>query len=144
MVNPCTVQASRMALGLLPLLAALAGSAAAQVAATNPNPSTPQRTVTWFADNPKERAAVELACLDDPGRLAGTRDCVNAHAAGVEVALRAARSRTRAKDPRDPAFWSQDPHNRRSRLIMCSGNPQLDYCDVARRSLLIEAGKAQK
>ena len=139
MVNPCTVQASRLVLGLLPLLVAFAGSAAEQGGATQAH--TPSRTVTWFADNPRERAAVDLACLDDPGRLGGTPDCINAHAAGVEVALRAARARVRAKDPRDPAFWSQDPNNRRSKLIMCRGNPQLDYCDVARRSLLIEAGK---
>ncbi|HYH37634.1 MAG TPA: EexN family lipoprotein [Azospirillum sp.] len=127
----CTVQA----LLLLPLLLGAAGLAAAE--------GTP-RTVTWYADHPRERARVQLACLDDPGRLGRDPDCVNAHAASVEVALREARSRTGTMDPRDPAFWSSDPDNRASQLLMCRRTPTLDHCDAARRSLLIESGQAQR
>jgi hypothetical protein len=139
MIHSCTVQASRLLLSLLPLLA-FAVLAAEQGASS----STPPKTVTWYADNPKARAQVQLACIDDPGRLANNPDCINAHQASVEVALREARARTGTLDPRDPAFWSDDPQNRRAKLVMCRLTPQLEYCDVARRSLLIEAGQAQR
>ena len=121
----------RKALWTLPLLAALAAPAWAQE----------RRTVTWYADHGQERASVQLACLDDPGHLANNPDCVNAHEASVEVALREARARTGTMDPRKPAFWSADPETRRNKLIMCRRNPELDHCDVAERSLLIEAGR---
>lgn len=132
MTRACTVQA----LLLLPLLLGMAGPAAAQ--------ATPPRVVTWYADHPQERARVQLACLDDPGRLGRDPDCINAHAASVEVALREARSRTGTMDPRDPAFWSSDPDNRASKLLMCRRTPTLDHCDAARRSLLIESGNDQR
>ena len=102
-----------------------------------------RRTVSWYADHPHERASVQLACLDDPGHLAGNPDCVNAHEASVEVALREARARTGTMDPRKPAFWSNSPEARRSKLLVCRLVPDTDYCDVARRSLLIEAGRAR-
>lgn len=147
MSKSCTVQAARGFLVLLPalgLLAVLAGAAWAQASAAPARAATPPRTVTWYANNPGARASVQLACLDDPGRLGNSPDCINAHQANVEVALRQARSRTGTMDPRDPAFWSNDPQGRRAKLSMCRLNPQLHYCDVARRSLLIEAGKLQR
>jgi len=107
-------------------------------------PQKTAKTVSWYADHQQERAQIQLACMDNPGQLANTPDCINAHEASVEVALRAARSRTGTMNPADPAFWSDDPNNRRSKLLMCRLNPQLDYCDVAKRSLLIEAGKAKR
>lgn len=127
------------------LLAALAVPAQAQVRSSAPaQAATPPRTVTWYADNPKARASVQLACLDDPGRLGNSPDCINAHQANVEVATREARARTGTMDPRDPAFWSNDPQNRRNKLLMCRQTPQLNYCDVARRSLLIDAGQLKR
>jgi len=127
------------------LLAALAVPAQAQVRPSAPaQAATPPRTVTWYADNPKARAGVQLACLDDPGRLGNSPDCINAHQANVEVATREARARTGTMDPRDPAFWSNDPQGRRAKLSMCRLNPQLIYCDVARRSLLVEAGQLKR
>lgn len=127
------------------LLAALAMPAQAQVRSSAPAPAvTPPRTVTWYADNPKARAGVQLACLDDPGRLGNSPDCINAHQANVEVATREARARTGTMDPRDPAFWSNDPQNRRNKLLLCRQTPQLNYCDVARRSLLIDAGQLKR
>lgn len=125
----------------LPALLALA-LAAGPVAAQN-SPSAP-RTVSWYADHPQARAQVQLACFDDPGRLGRDPDCVNAQQASVEVALREARSRTGTMDPNDPAFWSSDPENRLSQLIMCRRHPNIDHCDAARRSLLIEAGNIQR
>jgi hypothetical protein len=132
----CTVQA----LGLVLALAGLASPAAGQGA---PAASEP-RTVTWYANNPQARARVQLACLDDPGRLGRTPDCINAHQANVTVALRAARSRTGDMDPRRPAYWSNDPEARQSKLLMCRRNSQLVNCDAAKRSLQIEAGLARR
>ncbi|QCG93079.1 hypothetical protein E6C67_03815 (plasmid) [Azospirillum sp. TSA2s] len=100
------------------------------------------RSVGWYADHPQERAQVQLACFDDPGRLGRDPDCVNAQQASVEVALRQARARTGTMDPNDPEFWSNSPENRKSKLIMCRRTPTLDHCEAARRSLLIEAGQA--
>ncbi|WP_109105434.1 EexN family lipoprotein [Azospirillum sp. TSO35-2] len=132
----CPVQA-------LPVLLALVVAATGPVAAQG-TPSTAPRTVSWYADHPQTRAQVQLACFDDPGRLGRDPDCVNAQAASVEVALRDARSRTGTMDPNDPAFWSSDPENRQSKLILCRRNPGLNYCEVAKRSLLIEAGQAAR
>jgi hypothetical protein len=136
--RPFRADATALLTLLVPLLTAVAPPAGAQTAAT------PPRTVTWYADNPKSRAAVQLACLDDPGQLGRTPDCINAERASVEVALREARARTGTMDPRNPAFWSNDPQNRRAHLLMCRRTPQIEYCDVARRSLLIEAGPLKK
>lgn len=132
----CTVQA-------LPCLFALTLGAVGPAMAQAPS-ATPPRTVSWYADHPQARAQVQLACLDDPGRLGRDPDCVNAQQASVEVALREARSRTGTMDPNDPAFWSSDPENRQSKLILCRRNPSLNYCDVAKRSLMIEAGKTAR
>lgn len=134
----CTVQAGVAFVAVL-----LASPAAAQAAGQGGAARTPPKTVTWYADHRQQRAQVQLACIDNPGQFGGDPDCVNAHAASVEVALRQARARTGTLDPRDPAFWSDDPQNRRSKLLMCRRNPELQYCDVARRSLLIEAGRAR-
>lgn len=100
------------------------------------------RSVSWYADHPQERAQVQLACFDDPGQLGRDPDCLNAQKASVEVALRQARARTGTMDPNDPEFWSNSPENRKSKLIMCRRTPTLDHCEAARRSLLIEAGRA--
>jgi hypothetical protein len=144
MTNFICRQSIRLASPFLYLLAVFGGSALAQGTATPTPAATPPRTVTWYADNPRARASVQLACLDDPGRLGNTPDCVNADRANVESATREARSRTGTMDPRSPTFWSNDPQNRRNKLLMCRHNPQLDYCDVARRSLLIEAGQTAR
>lgn len=138
MGRPCTVRAARTFFSLLSLLAAFSGPVSAQ------GNATPPRTVTWYANNSGARATVQLACLDDPGRLNNSPDCINAHQANVEVAVREARSRTGTMDPRNPAFWSNSPQARQAKLSMCRLNPQLLYCDVAKRSLMIEAGQLKK
>jgi hypothetical protein len=143
MIRSCTVQARWLAFLLL-LGMAVTVPVASQGGTAASSESTPPKTVTWYADNPRSRAQVQLACMDNPGQLSRNADCINAQQASVEVALRAARSRTGTMNPKDPDFWSADPNNRRSKLIMCRLTPQLDYCDVARRSLLIEAGQAHR
>lgn len=104
------------------------------------------RTVSWYADHQRERARVQLACLDDPGRLGNTPDCINAQRASEEVALRDARMRARALEvgPDNPLFWTADPSTRRNQLIMCRRSPGIQNCDAARRSLEIEAGLARR
>lgn len=135
--------ASRCAtiVAVLPLLAAAGAWPALGQAEGQGLPPEP-RTVSWYAEHPQVRARVQLACIDDPGHLARDPDCVNAHQASVEAALREARTRTGNPDPSDPAFWIDDPANRRSKLNMCRRTPGLTNCDVARRSLEIEAGQA--
>jgi hypothetical protein len=130
----CTVQ------DFLPLALLLATAYPAILQAAEAPP--PARTVTWFADHPKDRARVQLACLDDPGRLGRTPDCINAHQASVTVALREARQRGGLLDPRTPGYWAADPEARRTKLTMCRRNPQLANCSPARRSLELEAGLA--
>jgi len=138
MARSCTVQA------VLPLTVAfLLTSPAFGQQAGKGTAQTPPKTVTWYADHQQDRARRQLVCIDDPGHLALDPDCVNAQQASVEVALRQARTRTGTLDPRKPEFWSSDPQTRRNKLLMCRSTPGLQYCDVARRSLMIEAGKAK-
>ena len=123
-------------LAAVPLALGIPVPAAAQDSGARP------RSVSWYADHPQVRAEVQLACFDDPGRLGRDPDCRNAQQASVEVALRQARARTGTMDPNDPAYWSNDPEARHGQLIMCRRTPTLDHCEAARRSLLIETGKA--
>ena len=118
-------------------------SGPAIAAPTSPTtaPASPPKTVTWYANNRQERARVQLACIDDPGRLMSAPDCINAHQASVTAALRQARLHTGELDARKPAFWPDDPASRRNKLIVCRRNPGLANCNAARRSLLIEAGR---
>ena len=100
---------------------------------------SPPHTVTWYADNRPARAKRQLLCLDDPGHLRNTPDCINAEAASVTVALREARHRIGELDARKLAFWSEDPRGRYNKLLICRQNPHVENCNVARRSLELEA-----
>ncbi|MBY0335645.1 MAG: EexN family lipoprotein [Acetobacteraceae bacterium] len=143
------VRHARHAATAVVLLALAAGAAGAQPPprggsdATAP-PASPPRTVTWYADNPQARARVELACLDDPGRLNRHPDCINARQAGVELALRDARWRNGTLNPDDPAFWAARPEARQAQLTMCRNSPGIQNCAAARRSLEAEAGLARR
>ncbi|MBU8541788.1 EexN family lipoprotein [Falsiroseomonas tokyonensis] len=85
---------------LLWTLAFLALSAALGVA--QPLPPQERRTVSWYAANPWALDAVTRACRDDPGRLRGTSDCINADQARIVVAEREARARAGMR-PEAPA-----------------------------------------
>jgi hypothetical protein len=128
---------AKLALVLFSGMAFALGTARAESA----SPQSTARTVSWYAANEQARAQMQLKCIDDPGHLMNTPDCINAQQAGVEAAYRKMKGRFPPKDPSKTDFWSADPNNRKSQLLMCRGNPQLQYCDVARRSLLEEAGK---
>lgn len=131
----------REAVGVLIALALAAGFAPALPASALEAPTTasPAQTVTWYANNRAARARRQLACLDDPGHLRNTPDCINAEAASVTVALRESRNRIGELDARKPAFWSEDPHARSNWLLLCHRNPKLSNCGVARKSLELEA-----
>jgi hypothetical protein len=82
-------------------LAFLALSAALGVA--QPLPPQERRTVSWYAANPWALEAITRACRDDPGRLRGTSDCVNADQARIVVAEREARARAGMRPETPPA-----------------------------------------
>lgn len=161
MDNPCTVQAPRTRLGAfaavllvgvgigtgigMTVANAEPATAPQTAPAARPNSGkTPPQTVTWYAANPKARAQVELACLDDPGTLRKNPDCINAHQAAVTVALREARSRTGTLNPASPDFWRNNPEMRSNKINLCRIAPETQYCDVAKRSLQIEANAARR
>jgi hypothetical protein len=147
-MQPRTVQTLRSCpgIGALCLLVGLGASLAySKVArAADGSTSTPPHTVTWYADNPQTRARVELLCLDNPGQLGSNADCINAHQAAIVLAAREARARTAPLNPNSTGFWSADPEARRNKLLMCGRNPGLQFCDVAKRSLVTEAGNQQR
>ncbi|MGG5810547.1 EexN family lipoprotein [Falsiroseomonas sp. CW058] len=95
---------------LLWTLAFLALSAALGVA--QPLPPQERRTVSWYAANPWALEAVTRACRDDPGRLRGTPDCVNADQARIVVAEREARARAGMR-PEPPAGATPDAERAR-------------------------------
>lgn len=156
----CTVQSRRrpwvsfaavLSLGIgigtgVGLTVANAGPAEAEQASpvrAAPAKSAP-RTVTWYADNPRARAQVELACLDDPGQFRKNPDCINAHQAAVTIAVREARNRTGSLNPATTEFWANDPETRANKILLCRKNPQTAHCNVALRSLQIEANAARR
>ena len=96
---------------LLWTLAFLALSAALGVA--QPLPPREQRTVSWYVANPWALEAVTRACRDDPGRLRGTPDCVNADQARIVVAEREARARA-GMPPSAPAGVNPDAERSRA------------------------------
>ena len=138
----CTVQACRMAVSVLIVVTYSSSSLAAGEPAAKGK--GPPQTVTWYADHQRERARVQLACLDNPGRLRADPDCINAHSASVTVAARQARLHDGELDQNKVQAWIDDPETRRNHLIRCHLNPKLDNCDVARRSLLVEAGLVRR
>ncbi len=138
MKKSCTVQALALIVSLAPV--ALAAPAAGQ----GKSPKDTGKTVSWYAGHQQERAQMQLRCLDDPGHLRNTPDCINAERGAIEAAHQQTRTGFGVMNPKDPAFWSADPSTRAAKLSMCRLNPQLDYCDAAKRSLLIEAGQAKR
>lgn len=140
-MSACLLRAASLALvGFM--VGGVGGQAiAAPTSLTTAPSSSPPKTVTWYANNRQERARVQLACIDDPGHLLNNPDCVNAHQASVDVAIREGKQHNGELNPNKLQYWSDDPVGRRDQLILCRLNPRQDHCDLARRSLLIEAGR---
>jgi len=135
-------------------VALLIGSATpAGAVAKSDQPGDSGHTVKWFADNPRERARVELRCIDDPGHLGNTPDCINAKQARAELSYRLMIQSAQGKGPRyrasEPRYWSHNPDERVDRLNLCRTNiPSTSkaalYCDVARTSLVTDAGLVRR
>ena len=133
----CTVQihAAALALSLLPL----AGPAWAQVTPES------QRTVDWYAAHPAERAQVRRACLNDPGHLAHSPDCINAKRGDLAAAAGSTRegdSDIDMSDPDTPEYWTRRPADRAFKLVYCDRmtpeHQAAAKCDIPRKSLLAE------
>lgn len=125
----------KAALGAAFLLAASGAAAQAQ-----PLPPANQRTVTWYASHPSERAQVRRICVDDPGHLMQSPDCINAKRGDLNAAIRS--NRLDMSSPDGPEYWTRRPLDRANKLAMCSHmtpeHQANDHCDVPRRSLLAE------
>ncbi|TCZ54617.1 EexN family lipoprotein [Roseicella aquatilis] len=78
-----------------------------------PLPPQERRTVSWYVANPWALEAVTRACRDDPGRLRGSPDCVNADQARIVVAEREARARAGLR-PEPPAGATPDAERARA------------------------------
>lgn len=135
----CTVQTLILFASLLPL----AGQAAAQ-----PLPPENQRTVEWYASHPSERGQVRRICLNDPGHLAATPDCINAKRGDLVAANRGgsrgspAGSDIDVSDPETPEYWTRRPGDRALKLAYCSRmTPEAAAratCGPAQQSLQLE------
>ena len=136
----CTVQIVAVAFVLLLPLGRLAKA--------QPLPPENQRTVDWYASHPSERAQVRRLCLNDPGHLAASPDCINANrgelaaATGVGRSSRGNTPDVDVSDPDTPEYWSRRPGDRTLKLAYCSRmTPDAAArasCGPAQQSLLME------
>ena len=146
MARICTVQIGALAVSLS--LLSMTAPAKAQ-----PLPPENQRTVDWYASHPSERAQVRRICLNDPGHLEKSPDCINASRGDLEAASRSAQrpigsneylggDGTDNSSPDTPEYWTKRPADRRVKLFYC-GNLTPDQairaeCGPARESLRLE------
>ncbi|SDE31026.1 EexN family lipoprotein [Belnapia rosea] len=129
-------------LSLFLLLAASVASAAA---------GEEVRGVEWYRQHPTERAAVTRRCVDNPGQLERTADCINAERASLAAKADAMAGtgsglgRTPARrggglESTSPEVLAANPEARRMILGLCArmtAEQQAAYglCEPARRSL---------
>ena len=133
-----------LGLGIALSLLSVPGQAAAQ-----PLPPENQRTVEWYASHPSERAQVRRICLNDPGHLAMSPDCINAKRGDLSAAAgNGGRSSSRSNsdvdvsDPETPEYWTRRPGDRALKLAYCARmTPEAAAratCGPAQQSLLLE------
>ena len=138
----CTVQI--LASGIIASLLSISGPSRAQ-----PLPPENQRTVDWYASHPSERTQVRKICLNDPGHLAATPDCINAKRGDLVAANRgSSRSGSQGSsdvdvsDPETPEYWTRRPGDRALKLAYCSRmTPEAAAratCGPPQQSLLLE------
>lgn len=92
-------------------------------AQAQPLPPENQRTVEWYATHPAERAQVRRICLNDPGHLAMSPDCINAKRGDLEAATNSSRLGSGGidmSDPDTPQYWTRRPGNRAVKLAYCN------------------------
>ena len=134
----CTVQLCAVAFTLSFITFAVPAMA-------QPLPPEWQRTVEWYATHPVEREQVRRICLNDPGHLARSPDCINAKRGDLEAATRASRLGSRGidmSDPDTPEYWTRRPGDRTVKLAYCNRMTPEEAaratCGPARQSLLME------
>ena len=140
----CTVQIGTAAVALF--LMSIATPAKAQLL-----PPENQRTVEWYRTHPTERAQVRRLCLNDPGRLAMSPDCINAKRGDLAAAVRSPRQGLTGSDmssPESPQYWTSRPSDRATTLAYCgrlTGEAAVRfYCGPARQSLQMEQRGASR
>lgn len=127
----------------MPVRIALAAAVLlAYPAAAQPLPPEGQRTVQWYAAHDAERTRVRHICLNDPGHLENSPDCINAKRGDLQAAIRHAGQGVPGGRWDTPEYWTNRPAERRAKLWMC-GNmtpaaQAADHCDLAQRSLAAE------
>ena len=133
----CTVQI--LGAGLALSLLSVCVPAAAQ-----PLPPENQRTVEWYASHPSERTQVRRICLNDPGHLAQSPDCINAKRGDLAATLNSGRGSAGVdtSNPNSPGYWTKRPNDRATTLAYC-GNMTPEsaakfYCGAAKRSMQME------
>lgn len=134
----CTVQIGTAAIALF--LLSTSAPAKAQ-----PLPPENQRTVEWYRAHPTEREQVRRLCLNDPGHLARSPDCINAQRGDLAAAISPSRrdgTGIDMSDPDTPEYWTRRPTNRTVKLAYCSRLTAADAaratCRPAQQSLLME------
>ena len=117
----------------------------ATLARAQPLPPENQRTVEWYATHPAERAQVRRICLNDPGHLATSPDCINAKRGDLEAAVGSARRSDTGidmSDPDTPEYWTRRPGDRTLKLAYCRRLTPAEAaratCRPAQQSLLME------
>ena len=113
MTRPCTVQAALAALTLLSLMP--------MAARAQGYPAEGQRTVEWYAAHPAERDRVRRTCLNDPGHLERTPDCINASRGDLAAAAAPAPRNSGGGflAPLPPSYWAARPNERAMKLAYC-------------------------
>ena len=113
------------------------------------------RGVEWYRQHPAERAAVTRRCMDNPGQLDRTPDCVNAEKASLAAKADAmagggapggAGRRGGGLESTSPEVLAANPEARRMILGLCSrmsAEQQAAYglCEPARRSLSLGSAR---
>lgn len=114
------------------------------VARGQPLPPESERTVEWYASHPSERAQVRRICLNDPGHLAQSPDCINAKRGDLSATLNSGRGSAGidTSNPNSPGYWMKRPNDRATTLAYC-GNMTPEsaakfYCGPAKQSLQME------
>lgn len=111
------------------------------------------RTVQWYATHPAERERTRRACLNDPGHLEQTPDCINARRGELEAAAAANRQGRMTGGgnvfgPLSPEYWAAHPAERELKLAYCRPMPPQAQaaagCGSVFQSLNLGSGAASR
>lgn len=151
-MTPCPPAAlSPPGLPSLILRAVVLGLAACAVPARGQPLNSTAPTANWYADHPRERAAVVEICNQNPGPARTNDNCAAAWQGNIIAAEREARRNQRdiATPPSSPEYWRRRPEERREYLAWCGRMSPEDqarsWCGSARAAeQASEAPKQQR